>query len=122
MTRSAHNGVVTFKTTLLIGAAIASMLVPAAGARTHATLRIADFAPLSVAGAGFRSHESVKVTATMNGRTWSKTLSATTQGTFVASWRSLRFDPCATPAVVSAHGVQTGTVIAKFMAPECASP
>lgn len=117
-----HNGAMNLARTLGLGVVVTALLVPSAGARTRATLRVVDRAPLTVAGAGFRSRETVRLTVTINAQSWTKMTSASAGGTFVVAWRRLRFDPCATPAVISAHGAETGTVTAKIPTPECASP
>ena len=102
--------------------ALAAIVAPAAIAAHIATLRIVDEAPLSAVGAGFRAHESVRVTVIMNGRKWVTGTSASARGSFTVAWRRLRLDPCATPAVVSAYGPRTGLVVAKIPRRECAAP
>src|SRR5438045_2970185 len=118
----AHNGAMRSTRIACLGLVVAALVGPSAVAATRATLRIADDAPLTVAGTSFRSHESVRVMVTMNSRTWTATTAASARGSFVVSWRRLRLDPCATPVVVSAYGAQSGAVKAKLLPRECAAP
>ena len=118
----AHNGAMRSLRIAALGVILAAALASSAVAATRASLRIVDEAPLTVAGASFRSHESVRVTVTMNSRTWTTTTTASARGSFVVSWRRLRLDPCATPVVVAAYGAKSGAVKAKIMPRECAAP
>jgi hypothetical protein len=118
----AHNGPMRAMRSAVFALVVAALLGPSAGAATRASLRVLDDAPLTVAGASFRSHESVRVTVTMNSRTWITRTTASARGSFVVSWRRLRLDPCATPASVAAYGAKTGVVRAKILPRECAAP
>jgi heme A synthase len=122
MSHLAHNGPMRWSRIACLGIVLGALLVPSAFAATRASLRVVDYAPLKVAGASFRSHETVRVTVTMNSRTWTSVTTASASGSFVVSWRRLRLDPCATPAVVSAYGAKSGEVKAKILQRDCAAP
>ena len=120
MNRLTHTSIRAALLGLVTGvAAVTSALAVAA---THPVLHLVRTSPLTVAGSGFRAHETLRVTATAGDRSWRAVVVAGARGGFVASWAAGRWEPCSTPLVVVARGPISGTVSLKMALRECAAP
>src|SRR5262245_4808204 len=91
-------------------------------ARPAARLRIVGYAPLTLRGTGFRSHERVRVVVDLGRRSLAHEPGAGTGGGFTARFVELSLDPCGTPPSVSARGARTGLVSSTGLPRDCAMP
>jgi uncharacterized protein (DUF58 family) len=107
---------------VLLGAALALVLVPAVLAATGPRVRLTDRSPATVAGTGFHTRERVVVTVTANRARMAKTVLTTAGGAFVARFaHDIALAPCGQLAV-SAVGAR-GDRAAWKMPPEvCGAP
>ena len=88
-------------------------------ASSRATLRVANVAPFSVRGSGFRAQERVRVVAQVSGR-HVKAVVATATGTFRVRFLDVSVSACA-GYLVRATGSKGSRAYLRHV-PECAEP
>jgi hypothetical protein len=117
------NQVMRIRAVVVLAAAIAVLVtaIAALGA-AKPTLRVADEAPLTLQGSGFRSQETVRITVRMNEQKWYRSARAALNGKFVVTFSGLRLNYCAYPVSVSARGSKSGFVKIPIPMRECAQP
>jgi len=89
---------------------------------TKAMLRVVHFTPLTLRGANFRSHESVRIAVTLSGWSATRQVRAGLLGGFTISFAGVRLERCGTPPAITARGVRTGLVRAFGLPRDCAMP
>lgn len=111
-------GLFSLLTLILVGAGLAAQGVSGS---TGPTLRLVEQAPAAFAGRGFHPSEHVVVTLVSPAR-HSRTVVATSSGSFRVSFARVSLDPCV-PWTVSARGDDGSRVTAAAKPlPECAPP
>jgi hypothetical protein len=93
---------------------------PPRASTAPAQLRIVSTSPLVVGGLGFSPRERVRLTATGD-RVRTRTVTASSRGTFRVVFRLRAADPCAAGIAVSARG-STHAATVKLPPRECAMP
>ena len=101
---------------------VALILVSVAVGAVNPTLRLVGDRPLTLRGASYRPHESVRVTVVMGTKRLSRQLRAGPAGGFTVRFAGVRLDYCAVPLVISARGAISGIARAWVPRRECAQP
>jgi hypothetical protein len=95
---------------------------PETGAPVKASLRVTNFAPLTLHGTHFRSREPVRVVVTLPTGSLTRSLRVGLAGGFTVSFAGVRIERCGTPPEITARGVRTGLVRAFGLPRDCAMP
>jgi hypothetical protein len=104
----------------LLGGLIVSSSPAFASPSATPRLAAVDLAPLTVRGLNFRASERVRIVLRVKGMAYSRRLTTTPRGRFVARYLSVTADQC-TPFTVSAVGSK-GSRAALKAVPECPAP
>jgi hypothetical protein len=108
---------------VVVFASLTAALAAPALAAGHPTLKVVRERPLVLHGAGFRSHEAVRVTVRMGERAWARKTQAGVRGGFTVQFPRLLLDFCATtPIRIVAHGRASGDVVARLPLRVCPPP
>jgi hypothetical protein len=99
--------------------ALVPALAPAA--EPHARVWLADRSPLTVRGSGFKAHEKVVVTLTVDGR-FTRTKDATAAGALTATWTDATVKSGCFSVSIRAVGNHGSVATYKSAARECAPP
>jgi hypothetical protein len=104
---------------LLALTALVPALAPAAA--RHPRVWLADQSPLTVRGSGFKAHEKVVVTVTLDGR-FTRTKDATAAGALTATWTATTVKAGCLSVSIRAVGNRGSVATYKSVARECAPP
>jgi hypothetical protein len=106
----------------LVAVAVVAVLVPAAaGAKTdRAALTIVSKSPLRVAGHGFRGREHVRVSLQGAGAASARRVTASAQGAFTVTWRTVTVGGACRSVVIRAVGSDGSTALTKLIPAGCA--
>jgi hypothetical protein len=101
----------------MAGAWLALVAVSPAVGQTRPTLRILDLTPLTLAGRGFKSQETVKLVATQADVTRTRKVRATTGGSFRTAFAGFSVNRCRGDLVLRAVGGRGSRVTIRLLQP-----
>ena len=108
---------------IVLAASIAAVGATGSAARKQPQLRVVDLAPVTVKGRGFRARERVRVVAALEEQRRTRTVRASTLGTFTATFETLSAHRCSAGGTVEAIGALGSRGDAKIpRQPECPPP
>ena len=88
------------------------------GPSRHPALRLRNIAPLELAGSHFRSHERVRVTATVSGARSARTVRASDNGSFVVAF-PIGAGHCSAVRAVAMGNTGSRALLKRLPAPAC---
>jgi hypothetical protein len=103
----------------IVAGIAASLALPAVHSRPAPSLGLAKPEPLTVVGRNFRSHERVRVSATLDGRTRTRAVTAGQTGRFQVVFMQLAASRCDAIRVVAVRRSGALVVLKRLPAPAC---